>query len=156
MIYNIPVSSVTLAAGASFLTVVPGAARSFLIIEIDAQGMGNSSAPNEFGIFSVGTAGSGAGTPTAYGVNPTDSPNISGGGSLAFSGNAFIGYASTPPVAAALRHNVPLNSNGQRYWWRCNTNYNDAILVPGNSKGITCQQISGTGTVTLRLKISEM
>jgi hypothetical protein len=152
MIYNLRVAT-TLAAGVPFLALVP-AARSFEILEIDAQGMGIASGANEFGIYQIATAGLGAGLPLPTGVNPLD-PALVTGGALTFSGSACVGYATSPPVAGALLHNAPLNSNGQRYFYRVNPNTNNAIVVPGGSLGVLLAPLSGSGAIVVRLQVGD-
>lgn len=147
----------TLAATTTaLLTIISGANRSFLMTEIDVQGQGTSSAANELGIYRVGTAGatgSSAVTPV-----PKVAPNLTGTTpAVAFSGTAFQAY-TTQPVAGALVHNIPLNANGQRYFWRANPNLNNAISVPGgnNAAGsLAVFPISGTSVVAGRFEILE-
>lgn len=137
-------------------TIISGATRSFLMLEVDAEGMGTSSAANEFGVYRIataGTTGGGAVTPTT-----PEAPNMTGTTpALAFSGTAFASYA-TQPIKGALAQNVPINSNGQRYFWRCNPNLNNAIVVPGgnNAAGsLGLYTISGTGVITGRAQVAE-
>jgi hypothetical protein len=130
-------------------TIISGSVRSFLMLEIDAEGMGTSSAANEFGVYRIGTAGTtggGAVTPT-----PTNALYS------AFTGTAFASY-STQPIKGAVVHNCPLNANGQRYFWRCNPNMNNAISVPGgnNAAGsLGLYTISGTSVITGRMQVAE-
>lgn len=138
-------------------TLISGATRSLLVTEVDAEGMGTSSLANEFGIYRVGTAGvtgGGAVTPTT-----PEAPNMTGTTpALAFSGTAFASY-TTQPIKGALTQNVPINSNGQRYFWRCNPNMNNAITVPGgnNAAGsVALYTLSGTGVVTGRMQFGEL
>lgn len=156
IVYNLARQSVTLSGTTPFLTVVPGAARSFLILEIDAEGMGNASAANEAAIYRVLAAGTGAATAITTGVIAVDNPNMTGTTpALAFSGAANASYATTQPTLSSLLHNVPFNSNGQRYFWRANANLNNAIVVPGNTLGVTIAPITGTGVISIRLQIAE-
>ena len=88
-------------------TIISAAARSFLMLEIDAEGMGTSSAANEFGVYRVGTAGvTGGGAVTPVSVEANSSIPV-------FQGTAFASY-STQPIKGTLVHNVPVNANGQR------------------------------------------
>jgi hypothetical protein len=159
MIYNVQRSNVALSTSNDFMTLISGATRSFLILEIDAEGDGTASSYNEFGLYRVGTAGStggGAITPV-----PVDAPNMTGTTpAIAFSGTVDTTW-TTQPTVGGLIHNVPLNSNGQRYFWRCNANNNNAIVVSGgaNAAGsISVRGISGSGTgnVSIRLQIAEL
>ena len=157
IIYNLARQSIALAGTTPLLTVVPGAARSFWIMEIDIQGMGNASAANEAGIYRVTTAGTGAATAITTGVGAVDLPNMTGTTpALAFSGSAVATYATSQPSLGQLLHNIPFNSNGQRYFWRANANQNNAIVVPGGTAGITLAPITGTGTFSVRLQIAEL
>ena len=129
-------------------TIIAGSVNSFLVTEIDAEGMGTSSAAQEFGIYRVGTAGvTGGGAVTAVPVNA---------GYAAFAGTAFASYA-TQPIKGALVQNVPINANGQRVFWRANPNLNNAIQVKAgnNAAGsLAGYTISGTAVVTGRLQLA--
>jgi len=133
-------------------TIISGATRSFLVLEYEAQGMGTSSGANEFGIYRVGTAGTtggGAVTPVSVDAN-TSIP--------AFTGTAFASY-STQPIKGTLLKNVPINANGQRVFWRCNPNLNNALVVPGGNVAagsIALYTISGTSVVTGNMQIAEL
>lgn len=158
MIYNIIRSNVALSTSNDFFTVISGASRSFLVLEIDAEGDGNTSSYNEFGIYRVataGTTGGGAITPV-----PVDAPNLTGTTpAIAFSGTVDTTW-STQPTVGSLIHNVPLNANGQRYFWRANPNLSNAIVVPGgaNAAGSISvgRSLSGTSNISLRLMVAEL
>lgn len=135
----------------SLFTIISGATRSFLLTEIDAEGMGTSSAAGEFGIYRIGTAG----TTGSSAITPQ--PTVAPASLPSFSGTAFGGY-STQPIKGTLMRNCPLNANGQRYFWRANPNLNNAISVPGgnNAAGsLGIFTISGTHVVTGSLGILE-
>lgn len=133
----------------ALFTIISAATRSFIVTEIDVEGMGTSSAAQEAGIYRVGTAGvTGGGAVTPV---PTDAS------STAFGGTAFASYA-TQPIKGALVHNVPINANGQRYFWRCNPNLNNCISVPGGAVAagsLGVFTLSGTGVLTGRLQVVE-
>lgn len=159
IIFNVARPSVTLSGATPVLALVPGASRSFWIMEIDIQGMGNASAANEMGLYRITAAGTGGGTAVASGVNPIDLPNIAGGSGsplLTFSGGAFGSYVTTQPTIGALLQNFPFNSNGQRVFWRANANQNNAIPVPGGTFGVALAGITGTGPVSFRFQIAEL
>lgn len=157
IIYNLSRQSVTMSGTTPFLTVVPGSVRSFMILEIDAQGMGNASAANEAAIYRVNAAGTGSATAITAAPAAIDNPNMTGTTpALAFSGAANASYATTQPTLSGLIHNLPFNSNGQRYFWRANANLNNAIVVFGGSTGITLAPITGTGVISVRLQIAEL
>ena len=134
----------------ALFTLISAAAKSILITEIDAEGMGTTSAANETGIYRVGTAGTtGGGAVTPTPLTPTHP---------AFGGTAFASY-TTQPIKGALIHNIPINGNGQRYFWRANPNLNNAIPVSGgnNATGsISIFTISGTNVLTGRLGLLEI
>lgn len=134
-------------------TIIAGAIRSFLLMEIDFEGMGTASGANELGIYRVGTAGvTGSNALTFSNI---DSPN---GGAPSFSGTGFFTYA-TQPIAGSLIHPFGFNTNGQRYYWRCKPNFSDAIVVPGGNvaaASIAVFPISGGGTGVGRLQIAEL
>jgi hypothetical protein len=158
IIYNFRVSGALSAVLTPIVTIISGAIRSFLVLEVDLEGMGTASQANEVGIYRVGTAGvtgSGAITPTA-----TDLPNMTGTTpALAFSGTAFASYA-TQPLAGALIQNIPINANGQRYFWRANANLNNAIPVQGGNNAAGSIALfpinTAGGTVTGRVQVAEI
>ena len=86
--------------------------------------MGTASAANELGVYRIGTAGTtGAGAVTPVPTNALFT---------AFTGTAFASY-TTQPIKGAVVQNMPLNSNGQRYFWKANPNLNNAIVVRGGN-----------------------
>lgn len=147
--YNVRVTG-TLEATAlvALFTLINGSVQAGLVTELDFEGMGTSSAAQELGIYRVGTAGTTGGTAlTAVPVNA---------GYAAWSGTAFGSYG-TQPLKGALVQNVPINANGQRYFWRCNPNLNNAISMPaGNvaAASLAGFTISGTGVVTGRVQLA--
>jgi hypothetical protein len=150
-IYNAQIPQFTLAATTTaFGTLISGSVNANMLLEIDFQGRGTSSADNEVGIYRIATAGiTGS---TAITATPTNA------GYAAWAGTAFVSYA-TQPVKGALVHNFPLNSNGQRYFWRCNPNLNNAIAIPaGNvaAASIGFFPISGTGSVGGRVQLAQI
>jgi hypothetical protein len=159
IIYNISRQNVTLSGTTPFLTIVSGSTRSFLIIELDVEGDSNASAYNEIGLYRVTTAGSGAATAITTPPAPVDSPNMTGTTpALAFSGAANASYATTQPTVGTLVHNIPVNANGQRYFWRANPNMSNAIVVPGgaNAAGsVSFAPISGTSPISIRVQVAE-
>lgn len=157
-IYNVKIPQFTLGSAlTAFGTIIAGATRSFLLLEMDFQGRGTASADNELAVCRVGTAGTTGGTALTF--TPVDSPNMTGTTpALAFSGTGFGSYA-TQPLTGAVAHNVPLNSNGQRYFWRANPNLNNAIVVPGGNNAaasIALFPVTGTGSVGGRLQLAEL
>lgn len=159
IIYNISRQNVTLSGTTPFLTIVSGATRSFLILELDVEGDSNASAYNEIGLYRVTTAGTGSATAITTPPTSVDVPNMTGTTpALAFSGAANSTYATTQATVGALVHNIPVNANGQRYFWRANPNMSNAIVVPGgaNAAGsVSFAPISGTSPVSIRVQIAE-
>ena len=152
-IYNVRIPQFTLAATTTaFGTVISAAARSFLVTELDFEGMGTASAFNEIGLYRVGTAGVTGATALVFtSVDANSTIPV-------FAGTGFAAY-TTQPIAGALLQNMPLNSNGQRYFWRCNPNLNNALVVPGGNAAagsIAMFPIAGTGSVGGRMQISEL
>ncbi len=161
MIYNIIRSGVTLSGTTPIFTIVPGSQRSFQIIELDAEGMGTASAANELALYRVLAAGTGAATANTNTPQAPESPNLTGTTpAMVFSGAVNTSYATTQPTftSSAPVHNMPLNSNGQRYYWRANANLNNAIKVPALSSnpGIVLAPISGSGVVSVRVQVDEL
>lgn len=158
IIYNVRVSGALSAVLTPIATIIAGAIRSFLLLEVDLEGMGTASQANEVGVYRIGTAGvTGSGALTFGAV---DQPNMTGTTpALAFSGTGFGSYA-TQPIAGALVQNIPINANGQRYFWRANANLNNAIPVQGGNNaaasiGLFPLNTAG-GTVTGRLQLAEI
>ena len=152
-IYNVRIPSFTLAATTTaFGTIVSAATRSFLVMELDFEGMAGASAVNEIGLYRVGTAGvTGASALTFTSVDANSTIP-------AFAGTGFASY-TTQPVAGTLLQNIPINGNGQRYFWRCNPNLNNALVVPGGAVAagsIMLAPISGSSLIAGRLQIAEM
>ena len=157
IIYNVRINGTVGTTTTALATLIAGAIRSFLLLEVDLQGQGNTSAANEVGVYRVGTAGvTGAGALTFTAV---DQPNMTGTTpALAFSGTGFGSY-TTQPIAGALIQNVGLNANGQRYFWRANPNLNNAIPVQGGNNAaasIALFSISGSSVFTGRLQLAEI
>jgi hypothetical protein len=158
IIYNVRVTGALSAVLTPIATVISGAIRSFLVLEVDLEGMGTASQANEVGIYRVGTAGVTGSSALTF--TPTDQPNMTGTTpALAFSGTGFAAYA-TQPLAGALVQNIPINANGQRYFWRANANLNNAIPVQGGNNaagsiGLFPLNTAG-GTVTGRMQLAEI
>lgn len=158
MLYNIIRQNFALAAGIPFLTIVP-ANRSLLIVEMDVEGAGIASAYNEFNLYKVLAAGVGGPTANTLIAQPVESPNMTGTTpALALAAAVNTVYATTQPtfIATAILQNVPVNSNGQRYYWRANANLSDAIRVPGNALGVLLAGLNGTGNISCRVKVEEI
>ena len=157
IIYNVSVAGTLAATTTAIATIIGGASRSFLILELDFEGMATASATNEIGIYRVGTAGVTGSSALTF--SSVEAPNMTGTTpALAFSGTGFAAY-STQPIKGALIHNFGLNANGQRYFWRCNPNLNNAITVPGGNNAaasVTIMPISGSSVVAGRLQIAEL
>jgi hypothetical protein len=156
IIYNVRVNGTAGTTTTALATLISGATRSFIVLEVDLQGQATASAANELGIYRVGTAGVTGSSALTF-VTP-EAPNMTGTTpALAFSGTGFGAYA-TQPIAGALLQNIGLNGNGQRYFWRCNPNLNNALPVPGgNNAGgsIALFTLSGTSVFTGRIQIAE-
>lgn len=156
MIYNVrtphaAAASATIGVTTTALgTIIAAAVRSLLVLELDFQGQGNASGANELGLYRVGTAGvTGSNALTFTPTHPSYP---------AFAGTGFFTYA-TQPIAGALVHPFGLNSNGQRYFWRCNPNLNNAIVLPGGNNAaasLSVFPIAGSGTMTGRLQVMEL
>jgi hypothetical protein len=158
IIYNVRVSGALSAVLTPIATIIAGAIRSFLLLEVDLEGMGTASQANEVGIYRIATAGvTGSG---ALAFTSTDQPNMTGTTpALAFSGTGFASYA-TQPLVGALLQNIPINANGQRYFWRANANLNNAIPVQGGNNAAASIGLfpinTAGGTVTGRVQLAEI
>jgi hypothetical protein len=162
-----PASLVAVAGGVttgSVLTgiIFPGTNKSFILLEIDVEGSGSSSAPATFSIFrTITTAAVGALTTVI-----TGQPTVSLASPPAFTGSAGQGsFATTQPtLAGAAAFNLSANANGQRYFWRANPNLSNAFDVPGTAtallNGIALVQVVATGTSAIaaqaRVQVGEI
>jgi hypothetical protein len=150
LLYNIVRSNVTPTASQDFFTIISNATRSFGILELDAEGAGTTSAYTETGVYRVGTAGvTGGGAITPAPVNPAQA---------AFGGTVNTTW-STQPVIGALIQSMPLNSNGQRYFWRAMPNLSNAIWSPGGAVAagtISVRPITISGAITVRAQVAEI
>lgn len=154
IVYNVRIPQVTISGATTVIgTITPGTNRSFLILEIDFQGMASASAVNELGLYRTANTYVTPGTALAFVL--VDSPNTS----PTFSGVGAVSY-TTAPTLGSLVHSFGLNANGQRYFWRCNPNLNNAIVVPGTAtgltNGVTFAGISGASSIAGRLQLGEL
>lgn len=131
------------------LVIFPGTNKSFMVTEIDIEGMGTSSADAEFGIFrTITTAAAGALTTVI-----TGQANILVATPPAFTGSAGQGsFATTQPtLGSAPIKTLRANANGQRYFWRANPNLDNALDYSGTPTallgGFVLAQIGGTGVI---------
>ena len=153
IVYNVRIPLVAASATANQGTIVSGATRSFLVLELDFQGQAAASAQNEMCVYRTLAAGITGGT--ALNFILADAPNTS----PTFSGTGFITYTTAPTVtAASTLFPFGLNANGQRYFWRANPNLNNAIVVPGGAgtNGITLVALAGTSNYSGRFQIAEL
>lgn len=152
ILYNVSVRGVTPTAGNDIMTLISNATRSFGVLEIDLEGDGVASAYTEHGLYRVGTVGvTGGGAVVPAPVNSA---------SPAFGGTVNTTWG-TQPVVGALVQALPLNANGQRYFWRCMPNLGDAIWSPGGGGTVPAGQLSlravtVSGPMSARLKLAEI
>jgi hypothetical protein len=149
ILYSVPVSSATLSTSADVITLTAGATRSIAVWEIDFTGMGVASAANEVVMFGVTTLGV---TPTAITPTPMSAS------SPASSFTAASAFATPPVVNTARYHNVPVNANGSRYFWRA-ANVFDCIPIPGGALAASqrsFRSVSGTSVVSGRVRVIEV
>jgi hypothetical protein len=162
-----PASLVSASGGltsGSVLTAIifPGTNRSFMVLEIDVEGSGSSSAPSTFSIFRTITSAAAGALTTVV----TPQPTVSLSTAPTFSGSAGQGsFATTQPTLASNPlFNLSANANGQRYFWRANPNLSNAIDVPGTAtallNGVCLVQVVATGTAVIaaqaRIQIAEI
>lgn len=160
MLYNIVRNNVTLSGTTPLFTIVPNL-RSLLLLEIDVEGDGTASAYNEMALYRVLASGTGGATANTNVAQPVDQPNMTGTTPLlALAAAVNTTYATTQPTftATAPVHNIPINSNGQRYFWRANANLNNAIVIAplATNAGLVLAPITGTGIVSVRLQVAEL
>ena len=150
LLYNIIRTNVLPVAAADLLSIISAAARSLCILEIDVEGNGVTSAYTELGLYRVGTAGAtGSGAIVPAPVNPAQP---------AFGGVVNTAWA-TQPVVGALVQNIPLNSNGQRYFWRAMPDLRNAIWSPGGAVAagsLSLRPVTVNGNISLRLLVGEI
>ena len=150
LLYNLIRSNLLPVASTDLATIISSAVRSFCILEIDIEGAGAASAFTELGLYRVGTAGiTGSGAVVPAPVNPAQP---------AFGGVVNTAW-STQPVVGALVQNIPLNSNGQRYFWRAMPNLQNAIWSPGGAVAagtLSLRPLTVNGNISLRLLLGEI
>ena len=168
--FNFPVftqTGLTAVAGGLMSTgnilgiIFPGTNRSFVLLEIDVEGSGSSSAPSTFSVFrTITSAASGALTTVI-----TGQPTVSLSSNPSFTGSAGQGgFATTQAtLAGASLFNLSANANGQRYWWRADPTMRNAVDCPGTAtallNGLCLTQVVATGTAVMaaqaRIQIAE-
>jgi len=150
IIYNVVRSNTTPTASQDFYTILANATRSFGILEVDVEGAGTASAYTEIALYRTTTAGNTGGGPiTAVPVNPA----------LPASGFTAETTWTTQPTVGALIHTCPVNSNGQRYFWRAMPNLSNAIWSPGGAVAagmVSLRPITISGAITARLQVGEI
>jgi len=166
ILYNCVKSNGALSTTIDFCQIISGATRSFLVLEMDFEGDGTASAYNEIGVNRVTTQGTGT-APTATVPATSEQANLTGTTpALAFSGLFYTGaagYATTQPTLTTPGvWTIPVNANGQRYFWRANPNLNNAINVTGAVTAgaalgsLSFRSTSGTSNVSGRVLIGEI
>lgn len=160
-IYNTSVANFAASIANSILEIASGATRSLLLLEIDAEGDGTTSAYMEAGLFRVSAIGTGTAQTAAPGV-PIDQPNMTGT-TPALALSAVVGTGAWGTTQATLAanpvHRFAVNANGQRYFWRCNPNLNNAIVIPGGGSiagTLSCRFSTMPAAASLRLQLAEM
>jgi hypothetical protein len=154
MLFRLNRSNVALSTTNDFLSLISGATRSFKILEIEAKFDATTAATTEIGIFrttTAGVTGSGAIVPPMASESPVTA--------TAFSGVANTAWTTQPVVAALPIRIISVNAPGDRYFWRCNPNQNDAIIVPGGGGipgSLSIRSLIGTSAVTISLLIDEL
>jgi len=134
--------------------IFPGTNRSFVLLEIDVEGSGSSSAPVTIGVFRTITSAAAGALTTVI----TGQPTVSLGTNPSFSGSAGQGnFATTQAtLAGAALFNLSANANGQRYFWRANPNINNAVDFPGTAtallNGLFIAQVVAAGTAAAALQ----
>jgi hypothetical protein len=154
--YNCIKQNSALSTAADFFTLISGATRSFLVVELDFAGDGSSSTYQEMNMARVTAAGTGT-APTATVPQSVDDPAVT----LAFSGTFYTGaYGTSPPTPAAVPlHNLMVNANGVRALWKCNPAKDNAYSVPGGAGvggTLSFRGFAGTGNVSGRVQIVEI
>lgn len=150
LLYNIVRSNALPVSSQDFMTIISNATRSFGILEIDAEGAGTTSAYTEMGVYRVSSAGTtGGGAITPVPVNPAQA---------AFGGVVNTTWSAQPTVGALIQ-NLPINSNGQRYFWRAMPNLSNAIWSPGGAVAagtVSVRPITISGNTTVRVQVAEL
>lgn len=154
LIYNINRVKSVPVASQDLISISGNATRSYCVLEIDVEGAGTTSAYDEVAVYrvsAVGTTGGGAITPTPVNVAQP-----------AFGGVVNTTWSAQPTVSAVI-HSIPVNANGQRYFWRAMPNLSNAIWSPGGGTAAAAAQMSirpvGTpsgANLTLRVQIGEI
>ena len=152
LIYNINRSNALPVASQDFISISGNATRSYGVLEIDAEGAGTTSAYTEMGVYrvsAVGTTGGGAITPVPVNVAQP-----------AFGGVVNTTWSAQPTVSGLIQI-IPINSNGQRYFWRAMPNLSNAIWSPGGGTAAAAAQMSVrpitiSGNTSVRIQVCEI
>jgi len=157
LLYNCTRSNALPVSAQDFLTISGNATRSYCILELDCEGAGTASAYTEMGVFRTTTVGvtptnttaGNAGFPTP--VNPAQP-------AAGFT-TAFV-WTTQPVLPATPFHTMPVNSNGQRYFWRAMPNLSNALWSPGGglvaAASVSFRPITISGNITLRAQVGEI
>lgn len=154
---QIPRAAIPGSALTAIATIIGGAVRSMIFYELDFNGRDVASSDNEIGLYRVATAGTTGASALTFTTGLA--PNMTGTTpALAFSGTGFGAY-TTQPLKGALLHNLAINGNGQRAYWRAQMNLNDAYPVPGGNNAaasVALYPIAGTANISGRVGLFEV
>ena len=143
-LFSVPRASFSLAAGNDIATIVPGASKSFALVDIYLGGLGTTSAANE-----VAVAYQSAGGTTAGGLLnelPLD------GGSGSFSGSIASTWSVQPTVNSGdFVRMFALNANGGQCYYR----WSSPLVCSPNFSGISIRCVSGSSIINFSCTIEE-
>lgn len=131
-------------------TIIGGEDRSWGIVEVDITGAGSTSNFTELGIYRVGTLGV-TGT-NAVAITPAINANHP-----AAIMTCFRTWA-TQPVVGVLLHPCPVNSNGNRHYWKA-TKLEEVLWFQGGAiAAATCsiRALTVNGNSTVKIKVIEI
>lgn len=155
-IFNSRVTNFTASTANSIIEIATVAGHSALVIEFDVEGNGTTSAYMEAGLYRVTAIGTGTVQTTAPGISVEGSASIPTPSSVVGTGAWGTAQAT---LAANPVHNIPVNANGQRYFWRANPNLNNAIVIPagGSVAGtLSMRFITMPANASVRLQFAEL
>lgn len=158
MRYNIHMASTQMNTSQDLLTIVSGSKRSVLICEIDLEGFELAGAAVDMGFFLCSSPGITANTTIT--PQPVGNPNLTGSSPvISFSGTVVAGggWSTQPTPVAECVHYIPMNANGQRYYW-ATENTEDMISIPGGGGAagtLQLRPITGVSHIAGRIKIIE-
>jgi hypothetical protein len=144
--FGVSISNTAMNTANDLLTLISAASRRNRLCMADVNGMGNTSAQGEIGVFrsTAGTTGSGAKTPTKY---MSDAPT------QAFTN--FTGWAAQPTLSGDGIWRLGVNQNGAINRLRAPVNKDEQIEFR-NAEQLSIRPVVGSHNITMSTEVEEI